>query len=137
MLHETYATETNKAAVDTWQTVFVFGEGSVKRVDTPDDDDFYLSQAKKECQKAYKRAYDKNNKDRNKSYERAYYAADKDRAQARRAYQKAYRQANADRQKTYRTLTKDRRNALNKKWRAVNKQHVNAYKKNNKDCMKV
>ncbi len=45
MLRVTHGTKTHKPAVDKWQTVFVFGEGSVERVQQPK----LLKKVRKKC----------------------------------------------------------------------------------------
>ena len=74
MLRVTYGTETDKPAMDTWQTVFVFGEGCVERVDTPEllkPMELDRGQAREDRRKAAKRAWNKANKDYTKSWRTA------------------------------------------------------------------
>jgi hypothetical protein len=120
MLHETYVTETNKPTSSTWQTVFVFGESSVQRVDTPElPKDFNMKTQKKAQKAAYMKAYLK-----------AYRVAKADDLKAKK---KAYRAAKADdikaKNKAYRAAKADYIKAKNKAYYAANADDIKAQKK--------
>jgi hypothetical protein len=150
MLHETYATETNRPASSTWQTVFVFGESSVQRVDTPElPKDFNMKTQKKAQkaarQKAYLKAYYAAKADDIKAKHKAYRAAKADHIKAKKkAYRvakaddikakyKAYYAAKADdikaKHKAYRAAKADDLNAKNKAYRAAKADDIKAYSK--------
>jgi hypothetical protein len=105
--------ETDKPAVDSWRTVFVFGDRCVERVDMPElvqPMELDREEARKERNRARARAYYIRNKDVVKAYQKVYNATNtrKERNRARTrayysrntdvniAYQKAYRARNAD-----------------------------------------
>jgi hypothetical protein len=137
MLHETYATETNRPASSTWQTVFVFGESSVQRVDTPElvqpmerDRAAVVQERPMELDRVQAK------KDRNREYKRVWRHANKERLNAKN---KAYYESNADKWKEYQkeyqkkyyadAANIDRRRARTKSWTMSNIEHKKEYNK--------
>ena len=136
MLRVTYGTETEKPAVDTWQTVFVFGDGCVERVDTPEllkPMELDRGQAREDRRNAAKRASNKAKKDYTKSWRTA-------NANRLKAYHAQYNAARKDSKKEYMKAwtasNKDHRHAYHKAWLAVNKKRASAQQKAWKDANK-
>ncbi len=117
-----------------WQTVFVFGDSSVERVDTPElvqpterdraavvqerPMELDRAQAKKERNQAKKKAWEKANVDHLKEYQKRYqkkYYADPANIDRRRANNKQWRAdaANIEKQKAYSHIASMKQYAAN------------------------
>jgi hypothetical protein len=144
MLRITYGTETDKPAMDTWQTVFVFGEGCVERVDTPellkpmeldrgqawlDDDGKEAKRASNEARKCYNKSWRTANADYNKSWR----AANANRV---KAYNAARKDSSKEYYKAWIESNKDHKQAYHKAWLAVNKKRASTQQKAWKDANK-
>ena len=122
----TQAVHTTEPAVQAWQTVFVFKETCVERVDTmaPEKTEF---EARKERKQALAKEYRAKNADRIKAMDKAYRAANAERIQA---YDQGYYAANPDHQKAkrkaYYCKNAERCQASNAAWKKKNADRIKA-----------